>query len=190
MVSSTASANAPASPNGTDTNPGVNGPKPRPRIGVAGEAGDGGGAAVEVVGAHDDRRPDRRALRGDGVQPHRRTTLIAVSTASAPVFIGQHHLHRAQRSERRRRRASRLSVPYARLARVNLRQLALRGRHQPGMAVPEVQRGVGGEEVEVAVAAVVLDPRPAPGGERHRQIRSSARNASRRAGQRGETPPG
>ena len=116
MVSVIASESAPASPKGTDTNPGVNGPKPERVPGSLEKP------AMVVV------RPWKLPVQtmidawSSGtpltVYPHRRTTLIAVSTASAPVFMGT-TISMPQSAARSRQKGSRLSVPYARPARVS-----------------------------------------------------------------------
>ncbi len=97
MCSVIAARNAAASPNGTDTNPGVNGPKPSRRVGVGGEADDRRRAAVEVVGAHDDLGAvGRDAL--DVVAPTPRGLDRGLDAFGAGVHR-QHHVLAAQLGE-------------------------------------------------------------------------------------------
>ena len=140
--------------------------EPGPGLGVAREAGDGRRAPVEVARAHD----DRRLVGGDALDrvppsPHH---LDRGFHGFGAGVHRQHHLHVAELGEVAAERLERVG-PVGAAGQRQSRQLTTGGREQPGMAVPEVQRGVRGEEIEVPASMVVLDPGSAPAPQRHRK---------------------
>ena len=166
--------------------PGGERAEPGPGLGVAREAGDGRRAPVEVAGAHDDRcLIGRDAL--DRVPPSP-DHLDRGLHGFGPGVHGHHHLHAAELGEVAAERLERVG-PVGAARQRELRQLSTGGRDQPGMAVPEVQRGVRGEEIEVPASVVVLDPGAAsraaasPGAGR-----SSARSTHRPPPRSGSRP--
>ena len=135
--------------------PGRVGPEARSRRGIVGEGDDRRRAAVEVLTADDDLRPagldpldliaplasrlDRRLDRlGPGV--HRQDALHRAGFGEPPAELPEPVV--AERAAGQREPL----------------ELLLRGRHEPRMAVTEVERRVGGERVEVAASVDVLDP--------------------------------
>ena len=136
--------------------PGGERAEPGPGSGVAREAGDGRRAPVEVAGAHD----DRRLVGGDALDrvPPSPDHLDRGFHRFGAGVHGHDHLHAAELGEvaaerfehRRSRRRGSVSVSC-----VSCRRAVAT---QPGVAVPEVQRGVRGEEIEVPASVVVLDP--------------------------------
>ena len=82
---------------------------------------------------------------------------MAVSTASAPVFIGSTICmpHKAGQFLGESRQ---LIVAKGARGQGDTRGLLLEGLHDARMAVPLVQRGVGAEAVQVALAIDAIDP--------------------------------
>jgi hypothetical protein len=132
--------------------------------GVVGEGDDGGRAAVEVVRGHDDLgRVERDAL--DLVGPLAGDLDGGLDGLGTGVHR-QHHLGAGELGQLRAEGAELVVVEGAR-GQGEPVDLLVRGADQVGVAVPEVERGVPGEEVEVAPTVDVGDPRPLRLGDHH-----------------------
>ncbi len=133
---------------------------------VVGEADDGRGATVEVAVAHHDHRlVGGNAL--DEIAPPTRGLDGGLHRLGAGVHR-QHRFLAAQAGERFGEGVELVVVEGAAGEREAI-ELPVGGRDEPRVAVAEVERGVGGEEVEVAVSARVADPRALALDDRHRQ---------------------
>ena len=123
---------------------------------VVAEADDRRGAAVEVAARDDDRRAvGRDALHA--VAPGARDLDAGLDRFGAGVHR-QHEVLAAQLGERRGEDAELVVVVRAARER-QASELLLRGGEDRRMPVAEVQGGVGGEQVEVALALDVGHPR-------------------------------
>ena len=136
------------------------------RLGVGGEADDGGGAAVEVAARHDDPGAAvRDAL--DLVAPFAGGLDRRLHRLGAGVHR-QHRLHAAQVGQLGAERGEAVVVERPRGERETV-QLGLGRRDQPAVAVAEVERRVAGEQVQVAAALHVRHPRALGGRHDDRQ---------------------
>lgn len=88
--------------------------------------------------------------------PHLRATLTAVSTASAPVFMGRDHVEAEQLGGILCKAREHIVVESA-TAQSQPRGLLSEGLDKLGVAVTLVDGAVGGEEVEVVLALGVPD---------------------------------
>ena len=160
-----AAASASESPNGTMRKPGGNGPKPPRASGIGGEADDGDGAAVEVVGADDDlglvlrHAPHLVAPFANGLD--RGLDGLGAASSSAGSC--------ARRSSPRapRRSSASWSLRKAREVSVSLPACSTIAARIFGMAVALVDGRVGGEAVEIAVAVDVPHPDAAAAAQHH-----------------------
>ncbi len=154
-LAASASASAAASPNGTLTKPGVNGPKP------SRASGSPENETIVVVRpwkfavADDDRRAARRHAL-DLVAPLARGLDRGLDGLGAGVHR-QHAILARKCRELAGERPELVVMERAARERHAI-ELRLGGRDKPRVAVAEVQRGVRGERVEVAAAAVVAHP--------------------------------
>ena len=183
VSSSIAAAIASASPNGTDAEPGRVRAEAAARGLVVGEADDRGGAAVEVVVA-----PPRYCASPAGTPltsvPHLRATLMPLSTASAPLFIGSTMSLPHSSASAAQNGPEPVGVERAADQRHGV-ELRVRGCDDLGVAVPEVDRRVGGQAVQVAAALDVGDPGALGAGRDHRQRRVVVRDVAVVDGDRG-----
>ena len=104
--------------------------------------------------------------------PHLRLILIAVSTASAPVFIGSTVSRRGSSGPRARELGAErleLVVQEGAAGEGDPVQLTAGGLDEHRVGVAEVQGGVRGEAVEVAATVDVGDPAALSLGDHHRQ---------------------
>ena len=135
---------------------------------VVGEADDRGGAAVEVVVRHDDV-----ALSGghalDVGAPLAGHLDAALDGLGAAVHR-QHHVLAAQLGQRLAERTEPVGVEGAADQGHGV-ELRVRGGDDLRMAVPEVDRRVGRQAVQVAAALDVGDPGAFGAGRHHRQRR-------------------
>ncbi len=147
--------------------------EPAPGVGVVGERHDRRRAAVEVPGADDDRRLARghaldvvaplarrldRGLDGLRARVHREHEGVGPARGEGPD----------ERGERLGERVQEVVVERARRER-DATELARGGVDERGVPVPEVERRVPREEVEVAATGHVGDPRPLRARDRHGQ---------------------
>ena len=89
--------------------------------------------------------------------PHLRAALMAVSTASAPEFMGSTFVVAGQLADFLAEQGQ-LVVAEGAAGQGDLGGLAAQGLQQPGMAVALVHGAVGGQEIHEAVAFDVFDP--------------------------------
>jgi GNAT superfamily N-acetyltransferase len=132
---------------------------------LAGEAGDGGGAAVKIVLADDDLGlVARDALRGVGPAAHGFDG--ALDGLGAGVH-GQHHLHAAQTRQRFAERRQLVVAERARSQRY-ARRLVEQRLHNARMAMALVEGRVGAQAIEIA--APVDGVHPHAGGALHHHV--------------------
>src|SRR3974377_401736 len=164
VSSSIAWASAAASPNGTERNPGVNGPKPSRAVGSDEKL------TMLIVRPWKLSSATMIFARPAGTPltsaPHLRATLRPLSTASAPEFIGStmslpHNWASAAQN------GPRLAEWNARLPSVTVSSwgwggggiFGVGGRGDLRVAMAEVDRRVGGQTIQVAPAVDIGDPR-------------------------------
>ncbi len=122
---------------------------------LAGEAGDGGGAAVEIVLADDDLGlVARDAL--EGVAPAAHGLDGALDGLGAGVH-GQHHLHAAQARELFAEGRQLVVAKRARSQR-HARRLVEQRLHNARMAVALVEGRVGAQAIQIAAPVDGVDP--------------------------------
>ncbi len=147
---------AAASPYGTVTNPGANGPKSVASLRVVAEADDRRRAAVEVAVRDDDGRGIRsHAL--DPVRPRARDLDAGLDRFGA----GVHRKHEVLLAQPRERLGE-LREPVVVEGPAREREapeLLGRGGDESRMPVAEVEGRVGGQQVEVALALDIRHPR-------------------------------
>ena len=91
------------------------------------------------------------------VYPQRRTALMAVSTASAPVFIGS-TISMPQSCASSATKRGNWSLRKAREVSVTRAACSCKRLEDARMAVALVQRRVGAQAIQVALAVDVVDP--------------------------------
>ncbi len=154
----------------------------RPRLRVGGEADDRRRTAVEVVARdHDLRHLRRHSL--DPVPPLPRGLHGRLHRLRARVHR-EHHLHAAQLRELLAERCEPVVVKRPRRQRHPL-QLRLRRRQNPPVAVPEVQRRVPGQQIQIPPPLHVRHPRPVRRGHHDRQRLIGVRGARVGGGDQG-----
>ena len=166
MPSSMAARSASRSPYGDDPEAGGERAEALPGQRVGGEADDGGGAAVEVAGRHDDVRLARgHAL--DVVAPLAGHLDRGLHRLRAGVH-GQHPVHPGQRRQVPAERAE-LVVVEGPAGQGHPVELVAGRLQQHRVPVPEVESGVPRQAVEVAAAVHVGHPGALGLRDHHRQ---------------------
>ena len=166
VFASIAASIAAASPNGTETNPGANGPKSSRAVGSS--------LKPTIVVVRPWKLPFATTMvAASGTMPltryaHARATLMPVSTASAPVFMGSTRSLPQSRASASANRPE-LVVVVRPAGERDAPELLGRGGEERRMPVAEVQRRVGGQQVEVALALDIGHPRALGAGDHDRE---------------------
>jgi hypothetical protein len=159
-----AARTASASPKGTMSNPGANGPNPVRATGSV--------LKPTIVVVRPWNPPSHTTMRAWSAgaplrsYPHLRAALLAVSTASAPVFIARSSI---PVSAQLLAEPSELVVVERPAGQCQPVELRAGGRHQGWVTVTEAQRGVRRQHVQVAPALHVPDPHTFPIGDHQGQ---------------------